>query len=253
MALVRYYATLESERGDAAASAAVELLSMIESEDFGDGVPPLQALLWCRESPRMRALAERHGIEIQPPEVTEPFPDYDLPAIWSNVPSNGRVALHDATQRAPCMLVILLGSYRANGPYLVLMRQWLRWWRAYSGDGLRECHVITAHPDADPGGASVVADAAAEGDPMASSRYATWLRSEEAAREAGAPVAVLYDRGGTLHAAADEVLGGVATSPYAVMLSGRRILLAQETAEPSDVSVLRAIRAGRGDDENALM
>ena len=55
MALVRYYATLESERGDAAASAAVELLSMIESEGFGDGVPPLQALLWCRESPRMRA------------------------------------------------------------------------------------------------------------------------------------------------------------------------------------------------------
>ena len=85
---------------------------------------------------------------------------------------------------------------------------------------------------------------------MATSRYATWLRSEEAAREAGAPVAVLYDRGGTLHAAADEVLG-VATSPYAVVLSGRRILLAQETAEPSDVSVLRAIRAGRGDDENA--
>ena len=62
---------------------------------------------------------------------------------------------------------------------------------------------------------------------------------------------MLYDRGGTLHAAADEVLGGVATSPYAVVLSGRRILLAQETAEPSDVSVLRAIRAGRGDDENA--
>ena len=72
-----------------------------------------------------------------------------------------KAATHDATQRAPCMLVILLGSYRANGPYLVLMRQWLRWWRAYSGDGLRECHVITAHPDADPGGASVVADAAA--------------------------------------------------------------------------------------------
>ena len=62
MALVRYYATLESERGDAAASAAVELLSMIESEGFGDGVPPLQALLWCRESPRMRTLAERHGM-----------------------------------------------------------------------------------------------------------------------------------------------------------------------------------------------
>ena len=63
MALVRYYATLESERGDAAASAAVELLSMIESEGFGDGVPPLQALLWCRESPRMRtARAPRRDV-----------------------------------------------------------------------------------------------------------------------------------------------------------------------------------------------
>ena len=77
----------------------------------------------------------------------------------------------------------------------------------------------------------------------AGNRHPYMAMGEKLARASGAPTAILFDNGGSMQHLADDFLGGISSSPYTVLLRGRRVLLASETLEPTDVSILNALRS----------
>lgn len=172
----------------------------------------------------------------KPQFVPVPFPEYELPVIFSTegragTPSRVQetVSLAGALQRSPFLLIVLLGEYRANGPYMQLMRMWVRWAEAFRELGLVECHVITA------------ADNVGVEQPA---RVANWLNSERKAlsAESAGLTAVLHDPEGSVERAV-QVHFEVESSPFCVLVRGGTVVMHSGQHEFDDVALYELLTA----------
>ena len=126
-------------------------------------------------------------------------------------------------KRSKVILIVFMGSYRTNGPYSDLMKQWVRWYEAYQEFGLEECHVITGSWQ---------------------SVRPIWSEGETLARKHKTPFAVLHDPNSQLHDTMEELVGGergIAFAPYPILVRGRTVLMTAEDEDFTDASVLRAL------------
>lgn len=176
----------------------------LEGGDRDGGARALEeALEWCRCA-RIADEVERVTGRRLPAEepllwVGRPFPcDYDLPVAegeGAGTTSSLRTVLA-ALPPGGLHAIVMLGSYRANGPYSDLMKRWRTHASAFGGL-LPALHAITSNPDRE-------------------GHRPQWLRGEEAARDAGAPFALLFD--------ADDVVGRAVDargSPYALLVDAK--------------------------------
>ena len=236
-ALVRYYTAKDvlatgGEQDLDLSNATKLLLDSLEAE--GEENPAYQAYLFLPTSPRIATLASMYGIDTSGecsgrPEGSDRFPDYKLHPYFSNLPDMSMgdkktIAFGDAADRSGAVLIILMGTYRTNGPYSDVMRQWIRWNKAFGeSHGLNECHVIT--------GSNL---------PF----RPIWDEGENLAKKQGTPLAVLYDPNLQLHQTIDDMLGGergLDFAPYTILTRGHTVLLTAEDEEFNDASVLRAL------------
>lgn len=131
-----------------------------------------------------------------------PFPyDYDLP-VADGEGVGTTASLRKVLAGLPpggLLTLVMLGSYRANGPYSDLMRRW-RTHAIALGSHLPALHVITSNPDRE-------------------GHRPQWLRGEEAARDAGAPFALLFDTDDAVGKAVDAP-----GSPYALLVDAKGVV-----------------------------
>merc|ERR1712050_599335 len=111
---------------------------------------------------------------------------------------------------SPFLLVVLLGGYRANGPYMQLMAQWLRWVEAFCQLGLNECHVVSS------------AEAGREEHPQVQQLLANERRA--LAAEAPGMTVVLHDAEESVERAL-QVHVEIDSSPFCLLLQGRTVLM----------------------------
>lgn len=226
-ALVRYYTARDMTNTETAMhSATSTLLDSFESH------PAYDAYLHYPESKRICALAaalcdvDTSGERSGRPEGANRFPDYELRIHCSSLKDQpaSHLSLGRALERSNTILIVFMCDYRTNGPYSDLMKQWVRWHKAYSqSHGLKECHVITS---------------------SSKRTRLQWSEGESFAKEHQAPYFVLHDAGGSLESMVDEMLGGergIAFAPYTILVRGHTVLLTAEDEEFMDASVLRAL------------
>lgn len=158
-----------------------EGLAAIDAGDPARGMGLLQTALAYCPSERIaasigRVTGRRPPAEELPRWVGERFPlDYDLNVIEGDG-SGGTVSLRRALASLPpggLLTLVLLASYRANGPYNELMLRWRTHARTLA-TALPALHVITSNP-------------AREG------HHDAWFRGEKAVRDAGLPFTLLLD------------------------------------------------------------
>jgi len=239
-ALVRYYFARDLIRPDPHPVTLHILPGLVEDETqaLDTTVKELlvEAIGSADESARIKALVEQHvpASQLQkPPFRPFEFPSYALPVLASKhqpatASSSGvdAVSLDEVVQRSPFLLVVLLGGYRANGPYMKLMSQWLRWAEAFGQLGLNECHVVTA------------AEPAAAEHP----KIQHLLNSERRALAAAAPglTSVLHDAEESL-AQALQVHIEIECSPFCLLLQGRTVVMHSQQQEFDDVTLYEAL------------
>lgn len=163
-AIARYYLALASlEEGDR--DSAIDLLrKAIKFSPLDRIVGQLEALTGERPQENDRWGDER-------------FPDYTLPTIKGDREGSFQQTA-DSLQPGQILLVCLLASYRANGPYHDFMKRY---------------HQVATHLQGRIRGIHVITTEREESD------YAKhWMRGEEVVRNAGLACEVLYDGDGAI-------------------------------------------------------
>lgn len=244
--LARFYVAKALASEDPHPEAILIAGSLLDVEDeisSEDAVVELFRLAWSLDSssPRMRAVASNYLDESE--LAARPMPsaeicEYELPVITASAAllqehaGSGphSISLSGVASRSPVVLLVMLGGYRANGPYSDLMKQWVKWATAYGELGLKECHVITS--DCGDCNTTVVEE-----------KRSWWLDGERRALQKTA-IAVLHDEGGVAQAALEEALGEVVdVSPFALLVRGRAVIdWSLGDREFTDVSVFDALR-----------
>lgn len=179
-------------------------LAALEGGDRDGGASALEAALEACRCARIADAVERVTGRRLPADapllwVGRAFPyDYDLPVAEGDgvgTTASLRTVLA-ALPPGGLLTIVMLGSYRANGPYSDLMRRWRTHATALAAY-LPALHVITSNPDR-------------------AGHRPPWFRGEEAARDAGAPFALLFD--------VDDAVGKTVDapgSPYALLVDAR--------------------------------